>query len=177
MGISYENLGLKFNTEVKKIAGTDIEVLQYLPVGEKYDLINITLQNAKVDGEFQSLLLDVFFHLYLVYMYTNIEFTDEQKAEPFKTYDILKTNGIINEVLLAIPGEEYDDIYHFLIEQLERDQEYALNISGLLSKVIDELPKQMEKMGEIVENFDPEKVNNVLNFVKSANNGQLPGQN
>ena len=45
---SYANLKLKVNTEVKSVDynGNVIEVLQYLPIDDKYSLINITLQKA-----------------------------------------------------------------------------------------------------------------------------------
>ena len=47
--VSFTNLKLKMNKEIKEISfnNTKIEVLQYLPIEEKYDLVMITLQQAK----------------------------------------------------------------------------------------------------------------------------------
>ena len=47
--VSYTNLKLKINKEIKEISFNDtkIEVLQYLPIEDKYDLVMITLQKAE----------------------------------------------------------------------------------------------------------------------------------
>ena len=170
--VSYANLKLKVNTDIKKIEGTEIEVLQYLPIEEKYSFINIVLQQSKVDGIYNPMLLDMFFHLYLVYLYTNLSFTDKQKEDEFKIYDSLKSNGLLDKILEVIPDDEYNELYSFMEEEIEVKQRYDLSISGLISKVINELPANAEAAMKIVENFDPEKFSNVLEFAKSINNGQ-----
>ena len=109
--VSYANLKLKVNTDIKKIEGTEIEVLQYLPIEEKYSFINIVLQQSKVDGIYNPMLLDMFFHLYLVYLYTNLSFTDKQKEDEFKIYDSLKSNGLLDKILEVIPDDEYNELY------------------------------------------------------------------
>ena len=47
--VTYASLKLKTDDSVKifKINDTEIEVLKYLPIEDKYDLISITLQNSK----------------------------------------------------------------------------------------------------------------------------------
>ena len=172
--VSYANLKLKVNTDIKKIEGTEIEVLQYLPIEEKYSFINIVLQQSKVDGIYNPMLLDMFFHLYLVYLYTNLSFTDKQKEDEFKIYDSLKSNGLLDKILEVIPDDEYNELYSFMEEEIEVKQRYDLSISGLISKVINELPANAEAAMKIVENLDAEKFSNVLEFAKSVNNGQLP---
>ena len=97
--VSYANLKLKVNNEVKtfNFNGTEVEVLNYLPTEDKYDLIMISLQKANEDGIYNPLLLDVFFHLNLVYMYTNLSFTTKQKEDEFKLYDTLKSIIILSK--------------------------------------------------------------------------------
>ena len=58
---SYANLKLKVNTEVKSVDynGNVIEVLQYLPIDDKYSLINITLQKAKEGSIYNPLKIDM----------------------------------------------------------------------------------------------------------------------
>ena len=81
--VSYASLKLKTNTEIKEIKWEDkvIEVAQYLPINDKYDLIMVTLQKAKEDILYNPVKLDMYFHLHLVYMYTNLSFTDKQKED------------------------------------------------------------------------------------------------
>ena len=78
MSIKYSDLTLKLNDSTKEILFNNlkIKVLKYLPWDKKYDLIMITLQQSQENGIFNQLKLDMFFHLYIVYLYTDIEFID-----------------------------------------------------------------------------------------------------
>ena len=51
MKISYANMKLKTDTSVKTFdfGGQKVEVLQYLPAQDKYDLLMITLQKSLED--------------------------------------------------------------------------------------------------------------------------------
>ena len=46
---------------------------------------------------------------------------------------------------------------------------YKHSTSGILQSLITDLPKQAEAMQNIIDNFDPEKYQNVMNFAKAAN--------
>ena len=89
--VSYASMKLKMIEDIEKITfnGLDIEILKYLPIEEKYNLISITLQKSlENDNVYNSVLMDMYFHLYLVFLYTNISFTDKQKEDEAKLYDI-----------------------------------------------------------------------------------------
>ena len=81
MKVSYANLKLKTKYEIKtfNFNNTEIEVKQYLPIEDKYDLVMITLQKAEENGIYNALKLDMYIHLHLVYMYTNLSFIEKQK--------------------------------------------------------------------------------------------------
>ena len=76
--ISYANLKLKTNSEVKTFDfnGEQVEVLQYLPISDKYDLVMITLQKSKEDNIYNQLKLDMFFFFFLIYIYLILSFID-----------------------------------------------------------------------------------------------------
>ena len=81
--VTYASLKLKPNTEVKtvKFGDAEIEVKQYLSIEDKYDIIMSTVKNAKDEnGLYNDIKVDLFFHLFLVYKYTGITFTEKQKA-------------------------------------------------------------------------------------------------
>ena len=172
--VSYTNLKLKLNNEIKEIEfnGQKIEVLQYLPIEEKYSLVNITLQKAREGAIFNPIKLDVYFHLNLIYLYTNINFTDKQREDEFKLYDLLLSSGLLDQIIEAIPSEEYD----YICEQIDNLEEDLLNLdntlASLVRNIIENLPLQAEEMQKIVDNFDQEKFQNVLNFAKAANGGR-----
>jgi hypothetical protein len=106
--VTYSSLKLKIKEETKKIENTDIEVLQYLPIEDKLDLIEVTLQKAREDRLYNPMKVDMFFHLNIIYLYTNITFTEKQREDEYKLYDILQTNGIIDHLINAMNENEYN---------------------------------------------------------------------
>ena len=172
--ISYANMKLKVNNDIEtfNFKGNDIEVLQYLPIDDKYSLINITLQKSLEDGIYNPLKLDVFFHLHLVYMYTNISFTEKQKEDEFRLFDVLKSNGFIDAIVAKIPQEEYEYLLHLTEELIEIINKYKNTAVGLINKMIDDLPANAQAAMDIVEQFDPDKFQAVRDFAKAANGGR-----
>ena len=168
--VTYSSLKLKLNDSIKTIEKfPGVEVKQYLPTEDKIDLIDITLQKAKEDGIYNPIKANMFFHLYLVYLYTNISFTDKQREDEYKLYDILVTNGVIDEVIAAMPESEYTDLLNKVIERIDIDLKYNTTAASVISKLINDLPRNAEAAQNIVDNFDPEKYKAVLDFAKAAN--------
>lgn len=172
--VSYTSLKLKTDTSVKTVDFNEskIDVLQYLPVSDKYDMLNITLQKSKEGTIYNPLKKDMFFHLNLVYMYTNINFTDKQREDEAKLYDTLVSSGLLTKILENIPEEEYDILYTYLCELEEDILTYKTTISGVIQEVIDNLPIRAEEMQKIINNFDPAKFQSVMDFAKAANGGR-----
>ena len=172
--VSYANLKLKVDTSTNIFAfkGQNIEVLKYLPVDDKYDLIMITLQKSFEDGFYNEVKLDTYFHLYLVYMYTNLSFTDKQREDEFKLYDTLKSNGFIDQMLDTIDEDEYKTLYEYLEKVKYETDKNRLSVSALIQKIINDLPKNAEAAAHIVENFNPEKYQQVIQFAEAANGGR-----
>ena len=166
---TYASLKLKTDTSVKEIEfnGSKIEVLQYLPIDDKYSLVNITLQKSKDGSIYHPLKKDMYFHLNLVYLYTNLSFTDKQREDESKLYDALQSSGLLNLILENIPEEEYEILYSF-IEEYERNiLNYQNTIAGIIANLIESLPARAEEMQKIVDNFNPENFQEVLNFAKA----------
>ena len=172
--VSYANMKLKVKNEVKtfKFQNNDIEVIQYLSSEDKYSLINITLQKSLEDGFYNPLKLDVYFHLHLVYMYTDISFTEKQKEDEFKIFDTLKNNGFIDLMLENIPEDEYNYLLKIMEETIEKNEKYKNTVAGIMSKLIDDLPTNAQAAMDIVNNFDEDKFQAVKDFARAANGGR-----
>lgn len=172
--ISYANMKLKPVTSTHKIKWkeNEIEVLDYLPIEDKYDLIMITLQKSLEDGYYNPIKIDQFFHLHLIYMYTNINFTDKQKEDENKLYDSLKSNGLIDAFLEQFSEDDYNELYYWMTDVKEEIISYKRSISSLIQSFINDLPKQAEAMKNIMDNFDKDKYQEVINFAKAANGGR-----
>ena len=170
--MKYSDLNLKINTETTVIKindNTEIEVLQYLPVEDKIDLIQIALQKSLENGIYNEIKLDMYFNLYIVYMYSNLEFTDEEKEDEFKLYNKLKSNDIIAHVIAGMDEGEYDCLLDYLKSMQENNESYKKSAAALFQTFIQDMPKNAAAAAEIVDNFDKEKYKNVIDFAKSAN--------
>lgn len=173
--ISYTNLKLKTKEDVKnvKYQDLDIEVLQYLPIENKNSIVQLTLQNSKTSqGEYDMIMIDMLFHVYLIYLYTNINFTEKQKENPSKIYDSFKSTGLLDEIILAIPEEEYEELFNYLEETLESSINYRYSLYGSVSGIINELTSNTQGAINAINQFDPSQFQNVLDFAKSVNGGR-----
>lgn len=169
--ISFNNLKLKpdLSTTEFNFEGKEIQVLNYLDINNKYDLIMITLQKSEENGIYNPLKLEMYFHLHLIYLYTNITFTEKQKEDESKIYDILKSNGFIYQFLNTIKDEEYNFLFEMLNETKNELMKYKNTAGSVIQSIIQDLPKNAQIASEIVESFDKEKYQEVINFARAAN--------
>lgn len=168
--ISFASLKLKIKDEVKtvKIGDKDIEVKQYLAAEDKYSLIMITLQQCREDGYINAFKKDVFFHLNLIFMYTNFSFTDKQREDLLALYDLLESNDVIDKVIATIPEMEYNELYSSIEEIGEGMITYHSSFAGMLSGFMTQMPENAAKAAEIVDNFDEKKVSQIINIAKAT---------
>lgn len=135
---TFAKMALKMNTEVKtvKIGEQEIEVKQYLPINDKLILISKVLNNAADDNNFSNpIKLDVFTSLEIIFTYTNLSFTDKQKEDLVKLYDILESNDIFNQIIAAIPTEEYNCIIDGVQKCSDAVYTYRNSVMGILDIV------------------------------------------
>lgn len=172
--ISFSNLKLQIVNENKTftINNQEIEVRQYLPIEQKNDLIYITLQKSLENNVYNPVKMDMFFHLNLVYLYTNLNITDKQKEDEYKLYDILSSNGIINKTIELIPESEYQMLFEYLGTLQKSIRKYQTSFAGVVGNLISDLPAQAQAAADIVNNFDPTKFQEVVEFAKMANGGR-----
>ena len=174
MKVSYANMKLKVNTEVKTFdfCGQKVEVLQYLPAQDKYDLLMITLQKSLQNGMYNEFKLNLYFELNLVYMYTNISFTEKQREDEFKLYDTLKSNGFYEEFFKVINEDEYNELFEQLNNIKETSFVNNTSVGAIINQMINDLPANAEAAAKIVDSFDPKQFKAVVDFARYANGGR-----
>ena len=67
--------------------------------------------------------------------YTNISFTEKQKEDLIKLYDLLESNNIFNQIIAAIPKEEYTAIIHGVEECAQAVYTYRNSVMGILDNI------------------------------------------
>ena len=137
--------------------GKTVEVKKYLHVDSVYDIIMITLQKSYEDGIYNPVKLDVYFHLNLVYLYTNLVFTEEEREDEFKLYDELYSSGFIKKFLEFVDSKQYSEMQDDISEIIDNRMKYSNSAASVMRKFVDDLPENAADAAKIVENFDPQK--------------------
>ena len=135
---TFAKMGLKVDTSTKVVAigEQEIEVRQYLPVNEKLEMISRILNNAADDNNFANpIKLDVFTNLEIVFTYTNLQFTDKQKEDLVKLYDILESNHIFDAIIQVIPAGEYEGVLEGIDLCADAVYNYQNSIMGILENI------------------------------------------
>ena len=168
--VSFNNLKLSANKEVKiaEFNNTKIEVLQYLPIEDKNDLIQITMQKSFMDGYFNEILLDTYFHLNIIYLYTNLNITEKQREDELKLYDKIYSSGLMAAVLEQLPEDEYKYLYDVLQEQVDNFLKYKNSAAAVMQSFIQDLPANAAAAADIVNNWDADKFQSVQDMVQLA---------
>lgn len=136
--VSFTKLGLKVNQDIKNIEYNEqiIEVKQYLPINDKFEIISNVLNNAHDENNFSNpVKIDLYMTLEILYAYTNINFTDKQKEDPAKLYDLVAGSGLATAVLAAIPEEEYNTISMGVYRTIESVYAYRHSALGILESI------------------------------------------
>lgn len=164
------NLSVSDNiTEITFQNGEKCNVHSYLPIRDKIDLIDIAIQHAETEREYDPVRLEMYFNLYLVMMYTDIDLTEEDRSDLYELYDKLESNGMIDDVIAAMDENEYQNLKQMMEERYKNAMAYKMSFSGVINTIITELPKNVDAAAQIMEQFDPEKYKEVIQFAEKAN--------
>lgn len=137
--IAFTKLGLKKKDEVKtvNINNNVIEVKQYLPINDKLALISrvINLSHDSSNNFANPVQVEVIGTVEIIMAYTNLSFTEKQKEDYAKLYDLLEENGITKDLISAIPEDEYTFLIDGINESIEAVYKYQNSILGILEAV------------------------------------------
>ena len=137
--IPFTKLKCKLNIEEipVQIGEETIAVKQYLPIQEKLELIGKVVMAAHEQDENYSnpVKAGVYRDLEIMFAYTNISFTDKQKEDLPKLYDMLYSSGVIDEVLKNIPEDEYMKIVFGVRDSIEAIYKYQNSVLGILDTI------------------------------------------
>lgn len=138
--VSFNKLGLNKDSIPPKILNwnnIDIEIKQYLPIQEKLELLSRVInQAATFDTKIFNLgQLSLFFKLEVIYAYTNISFTDKQKENFTKTFDIMESSGFIQTIFNNIPEDEIDKLTEWLTKSAKSVYQYTNSARAILESL------------------------------------------
>ena len=136
--VAFSKLGLKLNNEIKTIEFNEqtIEVKQYLPVNDKLELISNVINWSADDNNFANpVKIAIFTTLEILYSYTNLNFTEKQKEDPAKLFDLVISSGLVKEVVNAMDRAEYDGLISAIQRSANAVYEYKNSVFGILDAI------------------------------------------
>lgn len=160
----------KINKEEDKILTFQektIVVSQTLSSKDVYDLVMITLQESIEGAVYNPVALNVHFHVNFVKMITDLEFPEDYTD--FEIFDNLLESGALTAILESTSEKIYKDALTVLRESIDIYTKNNNSVIGLLQTVLATLPEQIQEVKDMLENMDPEKFKNVINFANAAN--------
>lgn len=144
---TFKDLNLQKNTDIVKtftFNGQVVTIKQYLPLKEKLELIT-KIVNQSIDDELgycNPCRIKVVYQLNLLFAYTDIEFTDEDKEDTYILYDLVNgqedvdlQQNLCDAVFSVIPESEIDFINTGVTDTIKayfKHQDSALGIMETL---------------------------------------------
>ena len=138
--VPFSKLGLSKNTDIKNFEynGNNIEVKQYLPINDKATVVAQILSCVLHNDENRfpnPLQIEVFTVLTIIEKYTNISFTEKQKEDPAKLYDLIINSDLWKNILDNLDEEEYNELLSYCDEAIESYYKYYNSVFGILESI------------------------------------------
>ena len=136
--VAFGKLGLTKNNEVKtfEFNGQIIEIKQYLSLDEKTQMFERIVSNSIDDnGYYNVTKINFWIDLEIIFSYTNINFTDKQKEDLFKLYDLIKGNGLLTMVKNNMCAEELAEIINTVWKTVKNVYQYSNSALGIMRAI------------------------------------------
>lgn len=141
--VPFSKLDIKLNNMSNKVAFLNskneeiiFDVKYYLPVQEKLELISRIINYSIDENNFYNpIRIQIYTVLEIIYAYTNLNFTEKQKEDPFKLYDLLISSGIFKTVIDSINEDDWIEIKETVMQTIENIYKYKNSAMGILENL------------------------------------------
>ena len=170
----YKDVDTKYKKTFKTITWREkeIKISDYLPIDEKIALIDIALQKSMYNGMVHPLQLKKYYELGLVYMYSDIIFSEEDRADEAKIYDEIYASGLLNEIIKNIPAKEMQILAEMLKETKIAIEKHKVSAVGIIETLIQTLTEEIPNIMDQINQLSPEKAAKLLEMITQ----QAPNQ-
>ena len=139
--MTVEELSLKNEKMTITSQKYKIKVKQYLPLEEKFKIINEVAQLVIDERDFVNLLnLEVWRNLTLIRHYTDVDLeeyfnSDNIEDKCKELYDLFFVNNVFDDVFKNIPVNEFKQITEMIKNTIHEFYKYRNSIKGILEAV------------------------------------------
>lgn len=156
------------NDKEIEIGKLKIKVKQFLSTEEKKNLLEMVMQKADGGTVMTDLITSAVFEVYLILKYTDLEISDEDKADILTLYDSLEKDGIIKAVISAMPAKDYSELLELLSIMVNDYTVYRNSARGFIDKFLAFAPDATDKFNKALESLDLDKMENVVSIAKGS---------
>ena len=166
------DFNLVFEPNINNVNIKDIEVNIYknIQFNRRLEMLSDIINESADDTKYYNIgKLKIFFTLFTVQYYTDIEMDEEDLSEAF---DAAKETGLLGKVLAAIPEEEYNYLFSQMEEMKKIRERNEESFVTKIGKLVTDLPEKMSAAVDMINNFDKSKYAEAMNFAKALNGGR-----
>lgn len=162
--LSFNKLNAKVDTSIITLDFNDstIEIKKYISIVKKIEFIEKIINKVLLENVnyYNPIEVEVLKIVNIIEYYTNITFTEKQREDIYKLYDILISSGLAKKIIEAMDKSELDIIDEFLYSALTNLYKYNNSAFAILES----LNREYHDL-----NFDAEKIQQTL----SSNSKEL----
>jgi len=136
------------------------KVKPYLSVEDRTQIIQLAVQEAWEDDHVNDIKMEAYANIFAIIYCTNIEFTDEEKADPIKIYDNLQNAGLLEKIVETLPDYWDYNYAHGLADA-------RTGIIGWLNRVAKQIPEYVEQLQGELKNLPPELLEKISQLKSS----------
>jgi hypothetical protein len=156
--VPFTKLKCKINEDTVpvQIGEETIAVKQYLPIQEKLRIIGeVVMLSHEQDYNYSNpVKIGLYRDLEIIMAYTNLTFTDKQREDSAKLYDLLVSSGILQTIISNIPKEEYDYLCAGVKESVESIYKYQNSILGILDTISSDYEKTSLDLQSLIKDVN-----------------------
>ena len=139
------------NDKEIEVGELKIKVKQFLSTEEKKNLLEMVMQRADGGTVMTDLITSAVFEVYLILKYTDLEISDEDKADILTLYDSLEKDGVIEGVISAMPAKDYEELLELLSNMVDDYTVYRNSARGFIDKFLAFAPDATDKFNKALE--------------------------
>ena len=170
--MNYSDLGLDIEykkVEVQLIGDKKLEVLTYLPIKEKTEMLQFIVNNV-IDpktGCASPIRTEIYFSIAVCHWYGGIDFSNEDMANIEKVYDALELNKVIQAIIDYVPYDEINFMRDLAEETVADVARYNSSAAGIIQSMADSSGSLDKQLSDIIQKVQSREGLEMLDMIKN----------
>lgn len=170
--MNYSDLGLNIEykkIEVELIEDKKLEVLTYLPIREKTEMLQFIVNNV-IDpktGCASPIRMEIYFSIAVCHWYGGIDFSNEDMAKISDVYDALELNKVIQTIIDHVPYDEINFMRDLAEETVADVARYNSSAAGIVQSMVDSSGSLDRQLNDIIQKVQSKEGLELLDMIKN----------